>query len=238
MILSSIQPCFIPWLGYFEQIAVAARFVYLDDVQYTKKDWRNTNRLKSRYGVKIVHVPVQKTSRETRLNEARISYNEPWEDTLLNKISDWYGNAPHVSAVMPLIAQPMACKYERLIDLTMHINREVLAYLGIDTVVSLASDIPKRTADKNARIVEMCRHFPEVDVLYDGKSASSFIDMDLFKANGVDVVFQDYQQTPYPQLWGGPFEPNLSVIDALMNCGPDTKQLILSSPLPERVPRP
>lgn len=232
MIVASIQPCFIPWVGYFEQIAVADVFVYLDDVQYTKKDWRNTNRLKSPYGVKSVHVPVQKTSRETRLNEALISYNEPWEEALLNKIHAWYGKAPYFGEVVPLLERPLAGKYERLVDLTVHLNNEVLAYIGVTTPISMASDIPKTTADKNGRIVEICRHFPAVDVLYDGKSARKFIDLEIFRSHGVGVVFQDYQQTPYPQLWGGPFEENLSVIDLLMNCGPDAKRVVLSSPLP------
>ncbi len=235
MILSSVQQCFIPWLGYFEQIALADLFVYLDDVQYTKKDWRNTNRLKSPYGVKPVHVPVRRTTRETRLNQALISYNEPWETALLNRVHAWYGAAPFFAEVLPLLERPLAARYECLVDLTGHVNNEVMAYLGITTPIHFASNIPKLTTDKNARIVEICRYFSGVDVLYDGKSAQNFIDLAMFRQHDIDVVFQDYRQTPYPQLWGGPFEPNLSVLDALMNCGTGTRSIILSSPLPERL---
>lgn len=237
MILSSIQQCFIPWLGYFEQIAVADVFVYLDDVQYTKKDWRNTNRLKSPYGVKNVHVPVRKTTRDTLLNQALISYNEPWESVLLNQVTAWYGRAPFFAEVLPLLERPLARKHERLVDLDVDLNGEVLAYLGIATPIHFASAIPKMAADKNARIVEICRHFPGVDLLYDGKSAQNFIDIELFRRHGIDVVFQEYQQMPYPQLWGGPFEPSLSVIDLLMNCGPASKEIIVSSPRPASVGR-
>jgi hypothetical protein len=233
MIISSVQQCFIPWLGYFEQIAVADAFVYLDDAQYTKKDWRNTNRLKSPYGVKTVYVPVRKTTRETRLNQALISSNELWEAALLNQVTAWYRKAPFFSEILAMLERPLSKKYERLVDLDVDLNNEVLAYLGITTPIHLASEIPKTSVDRNARIVEICRHFPEADVLYDGKSAQTFIDLDLFRRHGIDVVFQNYQQTPYPQLWGGPFEPSLSIIDLLMNCGPASRQVLLSSPLPD-----
>lgn len=235
MIISSIQPCFVPWLGYFEQIAAADIFVYLDDVQYTKKDWRNTNRLKSPYGVKTIHVPVQKTSRETRLNEALISYRENWEETLINKITEWYKKARHFDEIVPLLEKALAGKYERLIDFNFHLNNDLLAYIGIATPIHFASDIPRTANDKENRIIEICKHFEGVDLLYDGKSAQNFINQEVFRARGIEVCFQDYRQTPYPQLWGGPFEPNLSILDLLMNCGKDAKKHILSSPLPEKL---
>ena len=83
MIISIIQPCFIPWLGYFEQMALADVFVYLDDVQYTKKDWRNNNQLKSQYGVKPVYVPVSNASTRILIADALISYNEKWEEGII-----------------------------------------------------------------------------------------------------------------------------------------------------------
>ena len=238
MILGRIQPCFIPWTGYFEQVAVADIFVYLDDVLYTKRDWRNTNRLKSPHGVKPVFVPVRKVARDTLLNAALISYRDPWQTTLLNQITQWYRKAPCFDEVMPLLEGPLAVPYERLVDLTGHLNGEVLRYLGVATPIHFASAIPKLANDKNGRIIEICEHFPGVNLLYDGKSAQNFIDLGRFRSQGIEVVFQDYQQTPYPQQWGGPFEPNLSVIDLLMNCGRDATRIILASPRPEVLRRP
>ena len=94
MIIAIIQPCFVPWLGYFEQMALADIFVYFDDVQYTKRDWRNNNQLKSPAGVGPIHVPVSNASRGILINQALISYNENWEDKLLNKINEWYKTSP------------------------------------------------------------------------------------------------------------------------------------------------
>jgi len=231
-IISIIQPCFIPWLGYFEQIAIADIFVYMDDVQYTKKDWRNTNQLKTPNGVKKVYIPVQKVNRDTLINEALISYNEDWQLSFINKITQWYKKAPFFTQILDLLNLTIFSNYEKLLDLNYHLNNEILKYLEIRTPIYFSSEISKKTANRNSRIIELCKHFEEKCILYDGKSASSFIDLDLFSQNGIEVIFQDYKHSPYKQLWGD-FVPYISIIDLLMNHGKESKDIILSSPLPD-----
>ena len=103
MIISIIQPCFVPWLGYFEQIALADLFVYMDDVQYTKKDWRNVNKFKTPYGVKKISIPVRKTSRSTLISDIGISYSSNWYESALNKLEEWYNKSPYFSEVITLV---------------------------------------------------------------------------------------------------------------------------------------
>lgn len=227
MIIAIIQPCFVPWLGYFEQMAVADIFVYFDDVQYTKKDWRNNNQLKSQYGVKPIHVPVSNASTGILINQALISYNEKWEDNILNKLNEWYKKAPFFAEVMELIKPIIYRKYEKLVDLNYALNNAICQYVGITTPIYYSSSIPRISADKNSRILEICQHFPGVNVLYDGKSAQNFIDLELFRKHGINVVFQDYIHTPYKQLWGE-FLPYMSVIDLLMNHGRNSMDIIVN----------
>lgn len=234
MIIAIIQPCFVPWMGYFEQIGVADIFLYLDDVQYTKKDWRNTNQLKTPNGIKNIYVPVQNPHRDALINQVLISYNENWQSNLMNKITEWYKKAPYFSEIINIIASVINNKCEKLVDLNYHLNNEILQYIGIDTPIFFSSAIPKNSQDKNERIIELCKHFKGVDILYDGKSAQNFIDTELFRRNGIEVIFQDYQHTPYKQLWGE-FAPYMSIIDLLMNCGKNAKSIIFSSPLPEQL---
>lgn len=234
MIISIIQPCFIPWLGYFEQVAVADVFVYLDDVQYTKKDWRNTNQLKSPNGAKKVFVPVKKTHRETLINQVLISYNENWEQVLINKITQWYKKAPYFEEIIEIIEKVLNKKHEKLVDLNYDLNGLIMEFIGIKTPIYFSSDIPKLTNEKNNRIVEICKYFEGVDILYDGKSAQNFIDTNMFNENDVQVIFQEYQHAPYNQLWGD-FISYMSVIDLLMNHGKESLSLILRSPLPDIV---
>ncbi|PCJ89774.1 MAG: hypothetical protein COA57_01055 [Flavobacteriales bacterium] len=229
MIISIIQPCFVPWLGYFEQIARADVFVYMDDVQYTKKDWRNRNRLKSPYGIKNIHVPVQKPSRDTLLMDVLISYNENWEDTFLNKLREWYKTTKYFDEIYNLIEAPVLKKYEKLVDFNYDLNHQILQHMGINTPIYFTSDIPRKSNGKNERIVEICKHH-HANMLYDGKSAQNFIEMQLFRENGIEVIFQDYKHPSYTQLCGT-FAPQLSIIDLLMNTGKEAQEIILSSPV-------
>jgi hypothetical protein len=236
MIISIIQPSFLPWLGYFEQIALSDVFVYLDDVQYTRKDWRSRNRLKSPNGAKTVSVPVIKSPRDTTLiKDARIAYEEPWQENLLNQIREWYRKAKYFRDVFDPVAQIVNKKYPKLVELNYGLNNFILDFLGISRPIFKASEVPKKTYDKNLRIIEICKQF-DAHILYDGKSAEVFIDKELFRRNGIDVIFQDYHHTPYPQLWGE-FIPYLSVLDLMMNCGKGSIDYILSGPVPKSLIR-
>lgn len=235
MIISIIQPCFVPWLGYFEQIVLADVFVYLDDVKYTKQDWRNNNQVKSSYGVGKIFVPVKKTYEETLINQVMISYNEKWEQRLLNQLNANYCKACFYDEVIEMIKSIILNNYERLIDLNYNLNNAILQYLGIKTQIHFSSSIPKTTYDKNFRLLEICRNFENVNVFYDGKKAQNFIETGLFEQNGISVVFQDYQHKPYQQLWGD-FVPYMSILDLLMNHGKDSLKYIVTSSI-ERKPR-
>ena len=230
MVISIIQPCFVPWLGYFEQMAIADVFVYMDDVQYTKKDWRNNNQLKSPNGMRPIYVPLRNASRSVLINEVLISYNEKWEDVLLNKIYEWYKKAPFYDEIMELIRPVIYNKHEKLVELNYSLNRAICSYLGIKTPIYFSSNIPRNTDNKNKRIIEICKHFSNVNLLYDGKAAENFIDISLFSQNGITLVFQQYIQNPYPQLWGE-FIPYTSIIDVMMNCGKDARKILLSNPM-------
>jgi len=225
MVISIIQPCFVPWLGYFEQIAIADIFVYLDDVQYTKKDWRNNNQLKSPYGSKPIYVPIANASKDILINEALISYNEKWELSLMNKINEWYKKAPYFNEIIELISPILLDQNEKLVDLNYKLNSSICDYIGIQTPIYYSSDIPKTSIDKNSRILEICKNFPDIDLLYDGKSAENFIDKGLFEQNGIKVVFQNYIHKPYKQLYGD-FIPYMSILDVLMNYGKNSLSII------------
>lgn len=234
MTISIIQPCFVPWLGYFEQIAVADIFVYMDDVIYTKKDWRNGNQLKTQYGIKDISVPVKKTSRDTLIKDVEISYNSPWEDTLMNQLLNWYKKAPYYEEVINLIKPIIYNKYNKLVDLNLNLNNIILAYLEITTPIFFSSDIERKTENKTDRIIEICKNFNGVSILYDGKKAQDFLDCDYMLRNGIEVIFQDYRHTPYKQLWGD-FEPYMSIIDLIMNCGKEGCKLIINNHLPSKL---
>ncbi len=230
MIISILQPGFMPWLGFFEQMYVADRFVYYDDVQYTRKDWRNRNRLKSPNGVKMVSVPVKKPvsgRKNLMIREAVINNDHPWQTDLIAKIENWYGKADFFLELYPELRQILLKRWTFLIDLDVALADFFRQILQINTPCYFSSDIQGKSTEKNNRILDICK-FHGGNILYDGKAARSFIDMDIFKKNGVSVLFQEYVHPEYPQL-GEEFVSHLSVLDLLMNCGGERAGLIIKS---------
>lgn len=228
MVISIIQPCFVPWLGYFEQIALADVFVYLDDVDYAKKDWRNGNQLKSPYGIKNIGFPVKKCPRHTQLKDVEISYNSNWEDLLFNQIKSWYYKSAYYQEIIDMIKPVIYNKYSGLVELNFHLNNVILDYLNIQTPIFFSSDIERQSFGKVERIIEICKHFNRVDVLFDGKKAQEFLEPSYLLQQGIKLIFQDYQHKPYQQLWGD-FVPYMSVLDLLMNHGTNSKEYIITS---------
>lgn len=199
--------------------------MHFDDVQYTRKDWRNRNRLKSPAGIKVVSVPVVKHKyAQTPINKIGVANSQPWAEKLLQQIRSWYEKANYFDACFPAFEKVVRQEFDLLVDLNYALNNTVRNFLGIETPQYLSSQIMGKSDDRNTKIIDICRHHG-ADVLYDGQSARNFIDLELFRRNGIRVAFQDYRHKKYPQLWG-PFESHLSVLDLLLNCGPQARDYL------------
>ena len=233
--IAILQPCFIPWMGYFEQMELADLFVYMDDVQYTKRDWRNTNKLLCPSGPKRVSIPVKKCPSGTLLNQVLISTSTDWRSDFLNKIKNWYRRAPYFREVYALIDDVLKHEYVYLVDLNYQLNAEICNYIGITTPTDQTSNVARKADDKQQRIIEIVKHYGE-HILYDGKSAADFIDLQLFSDNGIKVIFQDYQYEPYRQHGQSEFHPYLSIVDLMMNHGQESLPFVLRSPKPAGMP--
>ena len=169
------------------------------------------------------------------INKALISYKNRWEEKLLNQLKEWYKKAFFYDDIINIIMPIILNKYNRLIDLNYNLNKVICDYVGISTPIYFSSKIPTQTEEKNQRILEICKYFDKVNLLYDGKSAANFLDTELFMQNGIEVIFQNYVQNPYRQLWGK-FEPYMSIIDLIMNNSPkESLNMISQSPLPKQI---
>ena len=80
MLIGILQPSYMPWLGFFEQMARVDAFVLYDDVQYDKQGWRNRNRIKNSQGIQWLSVPIlTKGKRSQLINQARIDPTNKWD---------------------------------------------------------------------------------------------------------------------------------------------------------------
>ncbi|PHS27972.1 MAG: hypothetical protein COA84_02960 [Robiginitomaculum sp.] len=228
--LAVMQPVFLPWLGYFEQMALCDHFIYLDDVQYTKRDWRNRNRIRTKKDWCWLTVPVHNDGRDTRLCDVRISYHKNWARTHLLTVRQNYARAPFFEEVFPILENRLNTPPDLLADLTMGLTADFADFLDIKTPTQRALDVESVTTDPRSRIIELCHHVG-ADVYYTGPSAASYLDADTLKKEGITLVFQDYQHPGYTQVYPG-FESHMSALDLLMAQGRAARNTLLSSAIP------
>ena len=247
-VIGILQPVYMPWLGYFEQIAYVDEFIIFDDVQYTKKDWRNRNRIKTAHEAMWITVPVRKAPIESKINQIKISYERDWVKSHLRSIVVNYSACKYFDTIYPDIERLLESRPEYLIELDVCLIKLFCDYLKISTPISYASSVSTDSVEtkaqhpcdeasknehKNRRILNICKYY-NATILYDGKSAADFIDTERFSVEGVEVVFQDYDHPVYQQLFGK-FIAYQSILDLIMNAGPEAKSILLSSPYPEKL---
>jgi hypothetical protein len=226
MMIGILQPGYLPWLGFFEQILRTDLFVIYDDVTFDKGGWRNRNRVKTPQGWCWLTVPMVKENlMKTLIRDVRICYESDWRKKHLATLVQNYRKAPHFAEILPLAEKAYQGSWEKLIDLDMFFTLEIMKTLGIERNIYYSSSLGIE-GDRNTRLIEICRHFG-ADHFYEGKAGESYIDLDLFKKSGIQVIFQDYAHPVYSQLYGD-FIPYLSTIDLLFNHGSESLEIIIS----------
>ncbi|MFH1997670.1 MAG: WbqC family protein [Patescibacteria group bacterium] len=224
-----LQPSYLPWLGFFEQFIFSEHFIFLDDVDYTKKDWRNRNRVRinSKQGWSWLTVPIKKQTQDLNINEAEIDYSRNWIDKHLSTIKNIYKKTKYFDTLFPIIENHLKKKYILLVDLNINLFLDIADFIDIKRKNIRSSTLKITEKDKNLRLISICKK-TGIDYLYDGEKATDFIDIDLFLQNGIKVEFQKYNHPEYTQRFK-PFIPYLSAIDLLFNYGKDSLDYIIQN---------
>lgn len=213
-----LQPSYLPWLGYFDQLAKADVFVWYDDVQFDKHGWRNRNRIKGPKGPIWLTVPVLHSGRPDQLIlDVEIDNRLPWRRKHRSSIEQLYARAPFLNHLLPELTEMLERPWERLVDLDIATTDWLAAQLSIATPRSRSS-LLGIDGDRNDRLLNLCRHFGATRYLT-GDAARDYLDVPRFEAIGVEVVWHGYSHPSYSQLHGE-FVPYLSALDLLLNAGP------------------
>ena len=230
--MTAHQPVYLPWLGLFHKIAVADTFVSFDGVQYLPKDWNNRNRIKTAGGIQWLTVPViTKGHREKPIADIEINNALPWRRKHWSTLVHAYGKAPFWDDYASVLEDVYARDWHRLAELDEHLLRSLLDVLGINVRFLRASDFAF-AGRKSDLVLDMCTTL-EASVYVFGALGRDYADLQAFRRAGVAVRFQDYRHPVYPQLHGE-FVPYLSVIDLVLNCGPDSLEILMNGqdPIP------
>lgn len=227
MILTAHQPVYLPWLGLFHKIAIADKFVFFNEVQYLPKDWMNRNKIKTAAGEIWLTVPVlRKGYRDMVTSEIEINNDTDWKRKHLKSIQINYKKAPYFEKYFYFFEEMYGKEWRYLADLNEHILKWFLEQLGINIAFVKASDF-KFQGTKSELVLDMCRQLGANLYIF-GALGKDYAKVEDFKEHGIRAIFQDYKHPIYPQLHGD-FIPNLSVIDLLFNCGPNSLDIIMSN---------
>jgi WbqC-like protein family len=221
-----LQPGYLPWLGYFEQMERADVFVHMDDVPFTRKDWRSRNRIRLHDRVHWLSVPVLKRPLGTSIREMRIDYSQNWVHKHRCAIESAYRKAPNFHWIADAIFPILDDREEFLVDLDVRLALKLRECFQIETPCAFSSGLNVSSKNNVDRIIEICKAVGATR-LYDGQAAKAFIDLEYFAAAGIEVEFQDYQHPLYDQGSDG-FIPQLSAIDLIAHCGAQARGLLLA----------
>lgn len=211
-----IQPSYLPWRGFFDFIHEVDIFVFLDDVQYTVRDWRNRNRIKTHDGAVWLTVPVL-GGRNQMIMDAKIDNAQSWARKHLHAIERSYGRAKHFAEYFDVLSAVYSRGFESLCDLDIELTKTLCSCLGIDKRFVIASDL-ECLGSKDDKLLEIVQRLGG-DVYLSGPSAAAYMRPSMWRDAGIELRYKDYSGYPeYPQI-SGPFEPSVSVIDLLFMLG-------------------
>jgi hypothetical protein len=221
-----LQPGYLPWLGFFEQMARADVFVYLDDVQFDKHGWRNRNRIKGPGGPQWLTVPVRiKGLHKPRINEVLIDTTRgDWARKHLTALQTNYRPCPFFDWLFGDLEDLLLRPWRYISDLDIAATSLLCAKMGLHRRVLRTSTL-RVGAGRTERLIEICRRV-DCDHYYSGAAARDYLDATAFERAGMTVGFQEYDHPTYPQRFG-PFVSHLSAVDLLFNCGPESLDVVL-----------
>jgi len=217
------QSNYIPWKGYFDAIALADVFVVYDDMQYTKRDWRNRNIIKTPKGTEWLTIPVEvKGKYLQKINETKIA-DKSWTVSHWEKIKQNYNKAKCFKEVAPAIDELYKnCNFDYLTDVNLHFITGINNLLGIKTEIKFSSEF-NLAEEKTQRLVGICKELDATDY-YSGPAAKQYMDEQKFAIEKMNVHYFDYSgYKEYEQLYGK-FTHAVSILDLFFNTGTDIKK--------------
>ncbi|MDD2882870.1 MAG: WbqC family protein [Rhodoferax sp.] len=216
-----LQSNYIPWKGYFDMIAAVDEFILYDDMQYTRRDWRNRNQIKTAQGVQWLTVPVLvKGKYHQKIRDTEID-GADWAAAHWKALAQNYRRAPCFAEIAGWL-EPlyMGESYSHLSQLNRRFIEAICNYLGIRTTLTNSWDYTLLDG-KTERLADLCTQARGTEYI-SGPAARDYIEEQVFSDMDIKLTWFDYTGFPeYSQLWGE-FTHGVSILDLLFNCGKES----------------
>ena len=216
------QSNYIPWKGYFDGINQADIFVVYDDMQYTKRDWRNRNQIKTSQGNLWLTIPIEvKGKYFQKINESVIS-DKNWGIKHWKTIQSNYSKAPYFKTYKHTFEELYMNEVQlNLTEVNISFIRAINKILDIKTEI-IDSRKFELADGKTERLVDICKKLNGTEY-YTGPAAKDYMEEILFEKENIKLNYFDYSNYPeYSQLFGE-LPHAVSILDLLFNMGSDAK---------------
>ena len=221
------QSNYIPWKGYFDQINQVDEVIFYDDMQYTRRDWRNRNKIKTAAGSQWLTIPVEVKGKYFQKIKDTMVSDPSWNVNHWKTISHNYARAKYFKEYREQFENLYLGVGERcLSQINLRFISGICNILGIKTKLSRSMDY-ELVEGKNQRLVDLCRKSGAAQY-YSGPAARDYMDEALFNDAGISVHYMDYSGYPEYEQSFPPFEHSVSIIDLLFNVGPDAPKYMKS----------
>ena len=221
MVLSVHQTQYIPWLGYFDKIDKSDCFVFLDQVQYKPREYQNRNKIRTKDGWMRLTVPVvSRGLGQQKICDVKIDNKTDWQKKHWGSLKSCYNRAAFFKGHYHFFESVYSAKWERLIELNVHIIKYLLKELKIRTPLYYELEICTSSQGTD-RIIEICKKL-KADTYLSGIGGKNYLEEEKFVQAGIKLHYQNFVHPTYHQLYtqaGSFFLPNMSVIDLLFNEG-------------------
>ena len=227
MILSINQPAYLPWPGYFDRLLKSDVHIVLDHVQYEKNSLVNRNRIRTKNGWTYLTVPIKTKGKFGNLPIIDLEISDlRFAKKHLTSIKQNYSKASYYANHIEFFEDVLTQHWTRLAPLVKKTNDYFMAQFNIGSKIVYSSDLNVKGA-KNELILSLCRRFSAKSYI-SGPFGRDYLDLNAFKAHGINVSFHDYKPIVYRQVYTG-FEPYMSSLDLLLNEGPGSVEFMYSS---------
>ena len=222
-----LQPSYIPWRGYFDQIRRADLFIFYDDVQYDKHGWRNRNQIKTAQGKQWLTIPVHSkgVTEGIPIKDVRIDWSKPWAKNHLKALTISYSKAPCFKIYLPLLESFYSRRDEFLADFTIETTIQLTRELAnTSTRFMRSSEISGIDGAKTDRLIQLLKQVGAMHYI-SGPSARDYIEQSKFDEAGITLEYMQYDYSEYPQLYP-PYDQYVSIFDLLFMVGSEAARYV------------
>lgn len=226
-----LQSNYIPWKGVFDMMNKVDIFVFFEDVDFTKRDWRTRNKIKTSEGEVWLSVPVKKVPRGTKIYEVEISQENDWQKKHFQTVTQYYKKAKYFSEYKWILDKIyLEKKWENLSEFNIYVNTLIANELGIKVKFVNSKDL-LTSGTKDDKLIEIIKKLGG-DYYLSGPAAKDYIDNKKFEREGIKLNYIQYSYPEYSQLFGK-FDHYVTILDVLFNCGPNSADYIFTGNIEE-----